>query len=124
MKTAKNLKEKIIVLLLLFVAAVLSGCIGEEPEAFDKDKIQIEIQFVLDEQCDAIKNKDINLIINTPVGRTSKYDDSYIRMRAIQYKIPYLTSMAAAEASVEGIEVTKESKILPKAIQDYYRELE
>jgi carbamoyl-phosphate synthase large subunit len=72
---------------------------------------------------DAIKNKEILLIINTPLGRTGKYDDSYIRMRAIQYKIPYITSMAAAEASVEGIEAAKKSKIKAKSLQDYYKEL-
>jgi carbamoyl-phosphate synthase large subunit len=72
---------------------------------------------------DAIKNKGINLIINTPVGKSSKYDDSYIRMMAIQYKIPYITSMAAAQASVEGIEAAQKAKIAPKALQDYYVQL-
>ncbi len=71
---------------------------------------------------DAIKNGEINLIINTPQGRTSKHDDSYIRTMAIQYKIPYITSLAAAEASVEGIEAMRKSRILPKALQDYYKE--
>ena len=71
---------------------------------------------------DAIKNRDIHLIINTPVGGSSKVDDSYIRKMAIQYKIPYITSMAAAAASVEGIEAVKKQKVVPKALQDYYRE--
>lgn len=71
---------------------------------------------------DAIQNNEINLIINTPIGRSSKYDDSYIRMKAIQHKIPYITSMAAAEASVRGIEAMKESKIFPKPLQDYYKD--
>ena len=57
------------------------------------------------------------------VGRSSKYDDSYIRIMAIQYKIPYITSLTAAEASVEGIESVKKSKGLPKSLQDYYKEL-
>ncbi|MBU2063442.1 MAG: ATP-grasp domain-containing protein, partial [Candidatus Omnitrophica bacterium] len=70
---------------------------------------------------DAIKNKEINLIINTPIGRSSKYDDSYIRMMAIQQKIPYITSMAAAGASVEGIEASIKEKIFPCALQDYYK---
>jgi carbamoyl-phosphate synthase large subunit len=73
---------------------------------------------------DAIKNKDIQLIINTPAGRHSKYDDSYIRKTAIQYKVPYITSMAAAEASVEGIEAMKKHKIIPKSLQEYHKELE
>ncbi len=72
---------------------------------------------------DEVKNKDIHLIVNTPIGRSSNYDDSYIRMMAIQHKIPYITSMAAAEASVEGIEAAKAKKVLPKSLQDYYKEL-
>jgi carbamoyl-phosphate synthase large subunit len=73
---------------------------------------------------DAIKNKEIDLIINTPKGRESKEDDSYIRRMAIQYKVPYITTLAAAKASVEGIKADKASKILPKALQDYYKDLE
>jgi carbamoyl-phosphate synthase large subunit len=69
---------------------------------------------------DAIKNGEIHLIINTPLGRGSKHDDSYIRMMAIQQKIPYITSIAAAKASLEGIAAIKESSIAVKALQDYY----
>jgi len=72
---------------------------------------------------DAIKNKDIHLIINTTYGRDSKEDDSYIRKMAIQYKVPYITTMAAAEASVEGIEAVKKEKVMPMALQDYHKEL-
>jgi len=71
---------------------------------------------------DAINNNEIHLIINTPIGRSSKYDDSYIRIKAIQHKIPYITTMAAAEASVEGIEAIKKKDILPISIQDYHKE--
>ncbi|MBU4304940.1 MAG: carbamoyl-phosphate synthase large subunit [Candidatus Omnitrophica bacterium] len=73
---------------------------------------------------DAMKNKEIHLIINTPSGHSSKRDDSYIRIMAIQQKIPYITTMAAAQASVKGIEAFKQAKILPKALQDYQKELE
>ena len=72
---------------------------------------------------DLIKNKDIHLVINTPAGRSSKYDDSYIRKTAIQYKVPYITSMAAAQASAEGIEAVKKQEIHPKSLQEYQREL-
>jgi len=71
---------------------------------------------------DAIKNKSIHLIINTPVGRESKYDDSYIRIMAIQHKVPYITSIAAARASIEGTEAVKKENILPKCLQEYHRE--
>ena len=69
---------------------------------------------------DAIKNKEVQLIINTPVGRFSKFDDSYIRIMAIQHKLPYITTMAAARASVEAIESIAKSRMAPKALQDYH----
>ncbi|MGD2279478.1 MAG: carbamoyl-phosphate synthase large subunit [Candidatus Omnitrophota bacterium] len=70
---------------------------------------------------DAIKNSELHLLINTPVGKASKYDDSYIRMMAIQRKTPYVTSLAAAEASIAGIEaVRKSANLAPKALQEYH----
>jgi carbamoyl-phosphate synthase large subunit len=72
---------------------------------------------------DAIKNKEIQLVINTPVGQSSKYDDSYIRKTAIQYKVPYVTSMTAAEATAEGIEAMAKSEIVPKSLQEYHKDL-
>ena len=63
-------------------------------------------------------------MINTPRGRFSKHDDSYIRMLAIQRKIPYVTSLAAAAASIEGIEETRKTKAAPKSLQDYHKGLE
>ena len=73
---------------------------------------------------DAIKNRQIDLIINTPIGRMSVYDDSYIRMLAIQYKIPYVTTMAAARATVEGIEAVQSKQAQPKSLQEYHAMLE
>jgi carbamoyl-phosphate synthase large subunit len=72
---------------------------------------------------DAIMNREIHLVINTPVGQSSKYDDSYIRKTAIQYKVPYVTSMTAAEATAEGIEAMAGSEIVPKSLQEYHKEL-
>jgi carbamoyl-phosphate synthase large subunit len=72
---------------------------------------------------DAIKNGEINLIINTPIGKSSKYDDSYIRIMAIGHKIPYITSIAAAKASVEGIEEANKNTIIPKSLQEYHTEI-
>jgi carbamoyl-phosphate synthase large subunit len=52
---------------------------------------------------DAIKNGEIDLVVNIPAGRLSEYDDSYIRKNAIKYKIPYITTTSAALASTKGI---------------------
>jgi carbamoyl-phosphate synthase large subunit len=70
---------------------------------------------------DAIKNGEIGLVINTPIGRYGKYDDSYIRMMAIQHKIPYVTTVAAARASVDAIEAIREKEIAVCPLQEYYQ---
>ncbi|NYT00751.1 MAG: hypothetical protein GKB99_03380 [Methanocellales archaeon] len=72
---------------------------------------------------DAIVKNELQLIINTPIGKDSKFDDSYIRMMAIQRKIPYVTSIAAAEASIQGIEAVKNGMYTPKSLQEYHQAL-
>ena len=52
---------------------------------------------------DAITNRQIDLIINTPSGKVGAVDDSYIRKNAIKHRIPYITTMAAAKATASGI---------------------
>ena len=71
---------------------------------------------------DLIRNHEISLIINTPIGRLSKIDDSYIRMLAIQYKIPYMTTIAAANATVLGIKEARRGETPLKSLQEYQRE--
>ncbi|MBU4458068.1 MAG: carbamoyl-phosphate synthase large subunit [Candidatus Omnitrophica bacterium] len=72
---------------------------------------------------DAINNKEINLIINTPAGKTAAHDDSYIRKSAIKYKIPYITTPAAAIAVAEGIKAYLENKGDVKSLQKYHSEI-
>jgi carbamoyl-phosphate synthase large subunit len=69
---------------------------------------------------DAIKNGEIQLIINTPVGKLGKYDDSYIRKAAITYKIPYITTTAAAAASVKGIAAARTGTSPVRSLQSYH----
>jgi carbamoyl-phosphate synthase large subunit len=71
---------------------------------------------------DEIRNGEIQLVINTPAGGKGKHDDSYIRQAAIQYKIPYITTIAAALATVAGIETVKRGQAEVKAIQDYHKQ--
>ena len=72
---------------------------------------------------DAIHNKEIQLVINTPSGKSSKYDDSYIRKAAIKYKLPYITTAAAAKATAEGIKASLSNKgeIKVKSLQSYHK---
>jgi len=70
---------------------------------------------------DAIKNGEIQLVINTPAGRLSKSDDSYIRKAAIKYKIPYITTTAAAAAAVKGITELRANGAAPvRSLQSYH----
>jgi carbamoyl-phosphate synthase large subunit len=73
---------------------------------------------------DSVTNREINLIINTPIGRIGEIDDSYIRKAAIKYKIPYITTLAAAMASVKGIEAYKLAETADiKHLQAYHSEI-
>jgi len=69
---------------------------------------------------DAIKNREIHLVINTPVGKRSKYDDSYIRKAAIKYKVPYITTTTAAAATVKGIAARQGREPIVKSLQSYH----
>lgn len=52
---------------------------------------------------DLITNGEIDLILNTPSGKSSNWDDSYLRKAAIKKKVPYMTTIAAAQATIRGI---------------------
>jgi len=53
---------------------------------------------------DHIQNGEIHLIINSPSGKSSIHDDSYLRKAAVKYKVPYITTIAAGRAAAEGID--------------------
>jgi carbamoyl-phosphate synthase large subunit len=69
---------------------------------------------------DAIKNKEIDLLVNTPAGRLSEYDDSYIRKNAIKYKIPYITTTSAARSATEGIKDRQNGNYRVRSLQEYH----
>jgi carbamoyl-phosphate synthase large subunit len=72
---------------------------------------------------DAIKNGEINLVINTPAGKMSEYDDSYIRKNAIKHKVPYITTTSAALAATKGIQDRKSGEYKVKSLQEYHAEI-
>jgi len=72
---------------------------------------------------DCIKNNEIQLVINTPSGKLSKNDDSYIRKAAIKYKIPYITTLAAALAAAKGIQAFRKGHGKVKALQQYHSDI-
>jgi carbamoyl-phosphate synthase large subunit len=72
---------------------------------------------------DAIINKEINLIVNTPAGKLSEHDDSYIRKNAIKHKIPYITTTSAATAATTGIKERRNGNYRVKSLQEYHRDI-
>ena len=68
---------------------------------------------------DAIKNGEIQLIINTPSGKLSASDDSYIRKAAIRHKVPYITTIAAAAAAAEGIGARRQGETTVRSLQEW-----
>ncbi|RCW29190.1 carbamoyl-phosphate synthase large subunit [Marinilabilia salmonicolor] len=73
---------------------------------------------------DGIKNGEIQLVVNTPEGKESEYDDSYIRKNAIKYNIPYITTTSAALAATEGIRERLKGDYKVKSLQEYHAEIE
>jgi carbamoyl-phosphate synthase large subunit len=69
---------------------------------------------------DGIKNKEIHLVINTPIGRRSQHDDSYIRKAAIKHRVPYITTLAAARAAAKAIEALRQGGITVQSLQEYH----
>jgi carbamoyl-phosphate synthase large subunit len=72
---------------------------------------------------DGIKNSEIQLVINTPTGKLSAHDDSYIRKTAIKYKIPYITTLAAALAAARGIRANRRGRGNVKSLQEYHGDI-
>ena len=74
---------------------------------------------------DAISNGEIDLIVNSPVGKDSVNDDSYLRKAAIKGKIPYMTTVAAAKATAEGIAVLKNQGAGEiKSLQEWHKSIQ
>ncbi len=73
---------------------------------------------------DLITNGDISLIINSPIGKESMHDDSYLRKAAIKEKVPYMTTIAAARATAKGIlYVQKHGDCEVKSLQQLHSEI-
>jgi carbamoyl-phosphate synthase large subunit len=72
---------------------------------------------------DAMHNGEIQYVLNTPIGKESVYEDSYIRKSAIKYNIPYYTTTAAALAAARGIKATREKRVDVRSLQSYHRDI-
>ncbi|PSP16867.1 MAG: carbamoyl phosphate synthase large subunit [Cyanobacteria bacterium QS_8_64_29] len=71
---------------------------------------------------DAIVNREIQLIVNTPAGREAQADARQIRRTALAYKVPTVTTVAGAKATVAAIESLQAHALGVRALQDYIAE--
>ncbi|MGD0216033.1 MAG: carbamoyl-phosphate synthase large subunit, partial [Desulfobaccales bacterium] len=69
---------------------------------------------------DHIKNNEIALLVNTPEGRYTPADSYSIRRAALEYNIPYTTTLAAARATLDAIRAMKRGKLTVKSLQEYH----
>lgn len=92
-----------------------------------KQGIEAELAFKMREKRphigDAVTDGEVQLVINTPRGKASKADDSYIRKAAIRYKVPYITTIAAAAAAAKGIAACRDGKPGVKPLQSYHADI-
>ncbi|MFH1741255.1 MAG: carbamoyl-phosphate synthase large subunit [bacterium] len=93
-----------------------------------KSDIEVEILPKLDEGrpniIDLIKDGEVDLIINTPSGKWTKENEKRIRSQALLYSVPLITTVAGAQASVNGIENIMKGRVLNvKSLQEYHKEI-
>ncbi len=72
---------------------------------------------------DLIKNKEIHFVINTVSGAQAQKDSFSIRQSALQYKVPFTTTISGAIAAVKAIETLKRKKVNIKSIQEYHKDI-
>ncbi|HMQ69654.1 MAG TPA: carbamoyl-phosphate synthase large subunit [Ignavibacteria bacterium] len=70
---------------------------------------------------DRMKNGEIQIVINTPLGSESRFDEYAIGWAAVEQKIPFITTLSAASSFAEGISKIKEGKTGVKSLQEYYK---
>lgn len=89
-----------------------------------QNDVEVDIVFKVNEGrpniVDLVKNGDIQLVVNTPLGEVSRYDEYAIGAASIAYKIPYITTLSAANAAVKAIEQQQKGFPAVKPLQEYH----
>ena len=68
---------------------------------------------------DVIEGGEVSLIVNILSSKRSRKDDYSIRKAAINFKIPYITTIQAAKASLDAIDMIKKNKMTTKSLKEY-----
>jgi carbamoyl-phosphate synthase large subunit len=70
---------------------------------------------------DHIKNGEVDLVINTPLGEESRFDEYSIGWAAIEHKVAFITTLSAAATAVRAIEEIRHGKMSVKSLQEFHR---
>jgi len=103
-----------------FRVMATSGTAGFLAENGVASQIVLKVQQGRPNIADAIANGEIQLIVNTPAGKTSEFDDSFIRKAAIRHRIPYITTTSAARAAARGIAAHRDARETVRPLQAYH----
>jgi carbamoyl-phosphate synthase large subunit len=86
--------------------------------------LPVEVVFKVNEGrpniADEIVNRKIDLIVNTPLGRESFFDDRAVRRAAMLHDVPCITTLTGAAAAVSAIRALRQHGVGVRALQDYY----
>jgi carbamoyl-phosphate synthase large subunit len=86
--------------------------------------LDVEVVFKVNEGrpniADEIVNRKIDLIVNTPLGRESFFDDRAVRRAAMMHEVPCITTLTGAAATVSAIRAMRQQGVSVRALQDYY----
>ena len=69
---------------------------------------------------DHISNGDVQLVINTPIGEYARYDEHIMGQTALKHSVPFFTTLAAAFASLSGIQASRHEKPEVRSLQEYF----
>jgi len=73
---------------------------------------------------DYIKQDEVQLIINTPSGKIGRRDESLMRSTAVQYGVPLVTTLSAAEATVGAVDALRKKAVRVKSLQEYHKDVQ
>ena len=86
--------------------------------------LDVEVVFKVNEGrpniADEIVNRKVDLVVNTPLGRESFFDDRAVRRAAMMHEVPCITTLTGAAAAVSAIRAMREQGVGVRALQDYY----
>jgi carbamoyl-phosphate synthase large subunit len=69
---------------------------------------------------DLVVSGEVQLLINTPLGKLTQRDDYAMRRAAIQHRVPYMTTMSAASAACDAVLALRSRKTMVRSVQEWH----